>query len=153
MPLGMPLQPQPQYAQQPQYQQLQYYTPPLPDFLGILHTLAQHISTLTQNFIATQQTMTTLLAKHVMLLNSIQHLNLSNQQTQQLLQRAPAVTGGATSFTTKVHIMEKPEKFDGTRDNSARTFLVRFALWAQSLGAQMNRLDTAGNCVGPRHSL
>jgi hypothetical protein len=97
--------------------------------------------------------MATLLAKHATLSNSIQHLNLSNQQTQQLLQRVPAVAGGAASFTTKAHTMEKPEKFDGTRNNSAHTFLVRFALWAQSLGAQMNRLDTAGNCISPRHNL
>jgi hypothetical protein len=151
----LPLQPQqPQYGQQPQQpQQPQYYAPPPPNFSGILHTLAQHVSTLTQNSIATQQAMTTLLAEHMTLSNSIQHLNLSNQQTQQLLQCAPAVAGGNASFTTKVHTMEKLEKFDGTRNNSARTFLVRFALWAQSLGAQMNRFDAAGNCVGPHHDL
>jgi hypothetical protein len=74
-------------------------------------------------------------------------------QTQQLLQRVPAVAGGNTSFTTKVHTMEKPEKFDGTHNDSARTFLVCFALWAQSLGVQMNRLGTAGNRVGPHHNL
>jgi hypothetical protein len=151
-PTGSPLQPQqPQYGQQPQ--QPQYYAPPQPDFSSILHTLAQHVSALTQNSIATQQAMTTLLAKHATLSNSIQHLNLSNQQTQQLLQCVPAVAGGNASFTTKVHTMEKPEKFDGTRDDSARTFLVCFALWAQSLGAQMNRFDAAGNRVGPRHDL
>jgi ABC-type transporter Mla subunit MlaD len=159
MPTGTPLQPQPQYAQQPQFQQQQYaqqpqyYAPPMPDFSGILHSLAQHVNTLTQNSMATQQALTSLLQEHATLSNSIQHLNISNQQMQQALQRAPAVTGGNASFTTKVHTMEKPEKFDGTRDDSARTFLVRFALWAQSLGAQMNRLDAAGNRVGPRHDL
>jgi hypothetical protein len=115
--------------------------------------LAQHVSALTQNSIATQQAMTMLLAEHTKLSNSIQHLNLSNQQTQQLLQRAPAVAGGNASFTTKVHTMEKPEKFDGTRNDSACTFLVCFALWAQSLGAQMNQLNAAGNCLGPRHDV
>jgi hypothetical protein len=136
-PTGSPLQPQqPQYGQQPQ--QPQYYAPPPPDFSGILHSLAQHVSALTQNSIATQQVLTTLLAEHATLMNSIGHLNLSNQQTQQLLQRGPAIAGGNASFTTKVHTMEKPEKFDGTRNDSARTFLVCFALWAQSLGAQMN---------------
>jgi hypothetical protein len=151
-PTGSLLQPQqPQYRQQPQ--QPQYYAPPPPDFSGILHSLAQHVSALTQNSIATQQVLTTLLAKHATLTNSIGHLNLSNQQTQQLLRRAPAVAGGNASFTTKVHTKEKPEKFDGMRDDSARTFLVRFALWAQSLGAQMNRFDAAGNCIGPRHNL
>jgi hypothetical protein len=151
-PAGLPLPPQqPQYRQQPQ--QPQYYAPPMPDFLGILHLLAQHISTLTQNSIATQQAMTALLQEHATLLNSIQHLNVSNQQMQRALQRAPAIAGGNALFTTKVHTMEKPEKFDGTRDNSARTFLVCFALWAQSLGAQMNQFDAAGNCVGPRHDL
>jgi hypothetical protein len=151
-PTGSPLQPQqPQYRQQPQ--QPQYYAPPPPNFLGILHTLAQHVSTLTQNSIATQQAMTTLLAEHATLLNSIQHLNLSNQQTQQLLQCAPAVAGGNASFTTKVHTMEKPEKLNGMCNNSTRTFLVCFALWAQSLGVQMNQLDAAGNCVSPHHNL
>jgi hypothetical protein len=115
--------------------------------------LAQSVSALTQNSIATQQAMTTLLAKHTALANSIQHLNLSNQQTHQLLQHVPAVAGGNASFMTKVHTMEKPEKFDGTRNDSPCTFLVRFALWAQSLGAQMNQLDAAGNRVGPRHDL
>jgi hypothetical protein len=165
MPPGTPLQPQPQYAQQLQYaqqpqfqqpqygQQPQYYAPPPPNFAGILHTLAQHVSALTQNSIATQQAVTMLLAKHAMLSNSIQHLNLSNQQMQQLLQHAPAITGGAASFTTKVHTMEKPEKFDSTRNNSAHTFLVCFALWAQSLGAQMNQLNAAGNRISPRHDL
>jgi hypothetical protein len=105
------------------------------------------------NSIATQQAMTALLQEHATLLNSIQHLNVSNQQMQQALQHAPAVAGGNASFTTKVHTMEKPEKFDGTRDDSARTFLIRFALWAQSLGAQMNLFDAAGNCIGPRHDL
>jgi hypothetical protein len=148
-PTGSPLPPQqPQQPQQPQY-----YAPPPPNFLGILHTLAQHVSALTQNSIATQQAMTTLLAEHATLSNSIQHLNLSNQQTQQLLQRTPAVAGGNASFTTKVHTMEKLEKFDGTCGNSAHTFLVCFALWAQSLGAQMDRFDAAGNHVGPRHDL
>jgi hypothetical protein len=159
MPPGTPLQPQPQYAQQPQFQQQQYaqqpqyYAPPMPDFSGILASLAQHVSTLTQNSMATQQALTSLLQEHATLSNSIQHLNISNQQMQQALQRVPAVAGGNASFTTKVHTMEKPEKFDGTRDDSARTFLVRFALWAQSLGAQMNRLDANGNRVGPRHDL
>jgi hypothetical protein len=152
-PAGSPVQQQPQYGQQPQQPQPQYYAPPMPDFSGILHSLAQHVSTLTQNSMATQQALTALLQEHATLSNSIQHLNISNQQMQQALQRAPAVAGGNASFTTKVHTMEKPEKFDGTRDDSARTFLVRFALWAQSLGAQMNRLDAAGNRVGPRHDL
>jgi hypothetical protein len=145
-PAGSPVQPQQaQYGQQPQPQ---YYAPPMPDFSGILHSLAQHVSTLTQNSIATQQVLTALLQEHATLSNSVQHLNVSNQQMQQALQQVPAAAGGNTSFTTKVHTMEKPEKFDGTRDDSARTFLVRFALWAQSLGAQMNRFDAAGNCVG-----
>jgi hypothetical protein len=150
-PAGSPVQQQLQYGQQPQ--QPQYYAPPMPDFSGILHSLAQHVSTLTQNSIATQQAMTALLQEHATLLNSIQHLNVSNQQMQQALQRAPTVAGGNALFTTKVHTMEKPEKFDGTRNDSARTFLVRFALWAQSLGAQMNLFDAAGNRVGPRHDL
>jgi hypothetical protein len=153
-PAGSPVQPQQtQYGQQPQQPQPQYYAPPMPNFSGILHLLAQHVSTLTQNSIATQQAMTALLQEHATLSNSIQHLNVSNQQMQQALQRAPAVAGGNASFTTKVHMMEKPEKFDGTRDDSARTFLVRFALWAQSLGAQMNRFDATGNRIGPRHDL
>jgi hypothetical protein len=152
MPASLPLQPQQlQYGQQPQ--QLQYYAPPPPNFLGILHTLAQHITVLMQTSIATQQAMTTLLAEHTALANSIQHLNLSNQQTHQLLQRVPAVAGSTTSFTTKVHTMEKPEKFGGTHNDFVHTFLVRFVLWAQSLGAQMNQLNAAGNCVGPRHNL
>jgi hypothetical protein len=83
LPPGTPLQLQPPYTQQPQFQQPQYaqpqyYVPP-PDFSGILHMLAQSVSVLTQNSIATQQAMTTLLAKHASLSKSIQHLNLSNQ--------------------------------------------------------------------------
>jgi hypothetical protein len=47
---GSPVQPQqPQYGQQPPPLQPQYYAPPMPDFSGILHLLAQHVSTLTQN--------------------------------------------------------------------------------------------------------
>jgi hypothetical protein len=153
-PAGSPVQPQqPQYGQQLPQLQPQYYAPPMPNFSGILHSLAQHVSMLTQNSIATQQAMTALLQEHTTLSNSIQHLNISNQQMQQVLQHAPAVAGGNTLFMTKVHTMEKPEKFDGTRNNSARTFLVCFALWAQSLGAQMNQFDAAGNHVGPRHNL
>jgi hypothetical protein len=151
-PTGSPLQPQQlQYRQQPQ--QPQYYAPPPPNFLGILHTLAQNISALMQTSIVNQQAITTLLAEHTQLANSIQHLNLSNQQTHQLLQRSPAAAGSATSITTKVHTMEKLEKFDGMHNNSTHTFLVCFALWAQSLGAQMNRLDAVGNCIGLRHNL
>jgi hypothetical protein len=48
--------------------------------------------------------------------------------------------------------MEKPEKFDGTCNNSVHIFLVRFLLWAQFLGAQMNQLNTAGSHVGPHHN-
>jgi hypothetical protein len=163
LPPETPLQPQPQYTQQLQFQQPQYgqpeyqqpqqfYALPQPDFLGILHTLAQNITSLVQTTITNQQAITTLLAEHTLLVNSIHHLNLSNQQTHQLLQRMPA-TGGGTSVTTKVHTMEKPEKFDGTRNDSVCTFLVRFALWAQSLGVQMNRLDAVGNRISLRHDL
>jgi hypothetical protein len=153
LPPGLPQQSQqlhhgqqPQYVQQPQCTYL-----PQPDFAGLLAMLASSINSLVQTSIANQQAITTLLAEHTKLLNSIQHLNLSNQQTQQLLQHALAGAGGVASINTKVHTMEKLEKLDGICNDSACTFLVCFALWTQSLGVQMNRFNAGGNHLGLRN--
>jgi hypothetical protein len=129
---GTPLQPQPQYAQQlqfqqqqyaqqPQFQQPQYYAPPPPDFSSILHMLAQHVSTLTQNSMATQQALTTLLTEHATLSNSIQHLNLSNQQTVTvflspwLLCHVSAISGVPSCFPPSPEARDISHDRDATR--------------------------------------
>jgi hypothetical protein len=111
----------------------------------VLTALTGALVQLAQSQTAMQQILAQVAHNQAALNTAMQGLVASTQAMQLALQNPPAQTFAPVAVKMTAHIVEKPEKFDGQRNNLARNFLLRFALWALSTGLAMNVVNVQGS--------
>jgi uncharacterized membrane protein len=123
---------------------------PQPDLSTVLTALTGAIAQLAQSQMALQQNLAQVAHNQAALNTAMQGLVASTQAMQLALQNPPAQTFALAAVKMTAHIVEKPEKFDGQRNNLARNFLLRFALWALLTGLAMNVVNAQGSPTAER---
>jgi hypothetical protein len=124
--------------------------PPQPDLSMVLTALTGAIAQLAQSQTTLQQNLAQVAHNQAALNTAMQGLVASTQAMQLALQNPPAQTFAPAAVKMTAHIVEKPEKFDGQRNDLARNFLLRFALWASSTSSAMNVVNAQGSPTAER---
>jgi hypothetical protein len=123
---------------------------PQPDLSTVLTALTGALAQLAQSQTALQQNLAQVAHNQAALNTAMQGLVASTQAMQLAFQNPPAQTFAPAAVKMTAHIVEKPEKFDGQRNDLARNFLSRFVLWALSTGSVMNVINTQGSPTAER---
>jgi hypothetical protein len=123
---------------------------PQPDLSTVLTALTGAIVQLAQSQMALQQNLAQVAHNQAALNTAMQGLVASTQAMQLALQNPPAQTFAPAAVKMMAHIVEKPEKFDGQRNDLAQNFLSCFALWASSTGLAMNIVNAQGSPTAER---
>jgi hypothetical protein len=123
---------------------------PQPDLSTVLTALTGAIAQLAQSQMALQQNLAQVAHNQAALNTAMQGLVASTQAMQLALQNPLAQTFAPAAVKMTAYIVEKPEKFNGQRNDLARNFLLRFALWALSTGLAMNVVNAQGSPTAER---